>query len=637
MRVKGAFPVRWAARDGKDGRGISSVTYEYARSAEAAAGGGSGPSIDGEWSTSIPGLTEEFPYLWCRETTVYTDGSSSVRYWLAGARGADGKGIASAEERFCVSGSGSTEPGDSEFTETSQAGLLVPGNAGKYLWRATVTVYSDSSTAVTGKSCLGEVSTFATPVAQYARGTAGEVTGEWQGSAADAGLEKGDFLWTRTRMDYAGGGSGYTDPINVGYWGTDGGSGRGVSSVTEHYLATSASGGVTADTSGWTGDVQAMTSTDRYLWNYETTVYTDGSSEDTDPHIIGVYGDTGAPGRGIQYIHEFYTALSVSSGVDTSSKWGWVRDEMPTMTSVNRYLWNYEFIIYTDGNSKTVDPRIIGVYGDSGAEGPSGIVYRTSVWESGQYYRNDSLLTGSGIRIVDVCMSKPLSLVSEGLKAYQCVTSHTSTSSIPLGTSGYWTEVTDLKVVKAALVLANKITAAYIDVDGILTRGLNVTNVAGKTIVTIQGSSDYPLQILDGSGGFLTWVDSAGKLHSKSAEIEADLTVGLLKFKANSMTGDLLACSFIYGSGSYTLPHLSQSEYMKVTAFIPTLTRTGYTLNLSVEGDGDFFVAPGNTYYSSISTKTQSVSLASGGWYEIVGFGVSSSMTAWAYTLIRSI
>ena len=40
-----------------------------------------------------------------------------------------------------------------------------------------------------------------------------------------------------------------------------------------------------------------LTSTYKYLWNYETIVYTNNTAHDTAKRVIGVYGDTGAAGK----------------------------------------------------------------------------------------------------------------------------------------------------------------------------------------------------------------------------------------------------------------------------------------------------------------------------------------------------
>ena len=151
-----------------------------------------------------------------------------------------------------------------------------------------------------------------------------------------------------------------------------GNDGKGISGVVNYYLATSSKSGVTTSTSGWSTDIPTMTSTKKYLWNYEEITYTDGSKSTTVPLIIGVYGDKGATGnagKGIKSITEYYLATSSNSGITTSTEeWS---TTIPTITSTNKYLWNYEVIAYTDNTSTTTDPKIIGAYGDKGSSGTS--------------------------------------------------------------------------------------------------------------------------------------------------------------------------------------------------------------------------------------------------------------------------
>ena len=79
--------------------------------------------------------------------------------------------------------------------------------------------------------------------------------------------------------------------------GNTGAAGKGVSSITGHYLATSAASGVTTSTSGWSTSIQTVTATNKYLWYYETISYINpNSSANTTPVISGVYGDKGQKG-----------------------------------------------------------------------------------------------------------------------------------------------------------------------------------------------------------------------------------------------------------------------------------------------------------------------------------------------------
>lgn len=70
-----------------------------------------------------------------------------------------------------------------------------------------------------------------------------------------------------------------------------------VKSITMHYLATTASSGVTTSTSGWTTTVQQINATKKYLWTYQTITYVDNTTTDTSPVISGVYGNEGKDGK----------------------------------------------------------------------------------------------------------------------------------------------------------------------------------------------------------------------------------------------------------------------------------------------------------------------------------------------------
>ncbi|MGT2775012.1 phage tail spike protein [Streptococcus hyovaginalis] len=82
-----------------------------------------------------------------------------------------------------------------------------------------------------------------------------------------------------------------------------GADGNGIANVTNYYLATTASSGVTKATTGWTTTPQQISVDKRYLWNYRVELYTNGTSKETTPAVIGVHGEKGATGaEGIQGI-----------------------------------------------------------------------------------------------------------------------------------------------------------------------------------------------------------------------------------------------------------------------------------------------------------------------------------------------
>lgn len=158
--------------------------------------------------------------------------------------------------------------------------------------------------------------------------------------------------------------------------GAPGDNGNSLESITEYYAVSSSS---TVAPSKWYQTPPQMTEYNRYLWNYERFTYSDGHTEDTQKRVIGVYGATGQDGedgKGISSITNYYLASSQASGVTTST-YGWTTT-VQSMSEQKRYLWNYEVIDYTDGSKQTVNPRVIGVYGDKGTPGAPGTDGRTS-------------------------------------------------------------------------------------------------------------------------------------------------------------------------------------------------------------------------------------------------------------------
>lgn len=76
--------------------------------------------------------------------------------------------------------------------------------------------------------------------------------------------------------------------------GKKGDKGVGIKTITSYYQV-STSNAEAPQT--WLTTIPTMTVTDRYMWNYEVTEYTDGSKTETLKRVIGVFGDTGKQGK----------------------------------------------------------------------------------------------------------------------------------------------------------------------------------------------------------------------------------------------------------------------------------------------------------------------------------------------------
>lgn len=164
------------------------------------------------------------------------------------------------------------------------------------------------------------------------------------------------YVWTRVKYTYTNGETNYTNPTyNLKESDVD------TSFATvPHYLVTSQSTGVTKDTQGWTTTVQSMTATNKYLWYYETIIFSTGEGSDSDCFIVGVYGDkgdTGAKGDGVTVSSIEYGASASES--TTPSSWS------QSVPQLSKGTWLWIKTTYSDNTSSTAK-SYIGTDGDDG-------------------------------------------------------------------------------------------------------------------------------------------------------------------------------------------------------------------------------------------------------------------------------
>lgn len=128
-----------------------------------------------------------------------------------------------------------------------------------------------------------------------------------------------DYQWSKYRGDN----------------GSDGQDGVGISRITKYYLASDRNTGITTGTDGWTIVMQQITPEKKYLWSYENTSYTNGTSINTTPVIIGVHGDNGADGNPTGVIESETEPVDPYIGMlwkNTGTSGGRVKDAI--------YRWN---------------------------------------------------------------------------------------------------------------------------------------------------------------------------------------------------------------------------------------------------------------------------------------------------------
>lgn len=219
------------------GKGVKSTSVAY----QVSTSGTTVPT--GTWSGSVPSASAG-QYLWTRTIITYTDNTTSTIYSVGrmgtnGANGTNGKSIGSVVNYYLATASSS---GVTTATSGWTTAVQSVSAAKKYLWNYEVVKYTDGTVASTTAPCI-------------------------IGSYGDRG-SKGDK-------------------------GDTGSTGNGIKGIVEHYAVSSSNS--SAPTS-WSSTVPTMTESNKYLWNYETITYTNGTTMDTTKRVIGVYGNKGNTG-----------------------------------------------------------------------------------------------------------------------------------------------------------------------------------------------------------------------------------------------------------------------------------------------------------------------------------------------------
>lgn len=290
---------------GDTGKGVKSTSVAY----QVSTSGTTVPT--GTWSGSVPSASAG-QYLWTRTIITYTDDTTSTIYSVGrmgtnGANGTNGKSIGSVVNYYLATASSS---GVTTATSGWTTAVQSVSAAKKYLWNYEVVKYTDGTVASTTAPCI-------------------------IGSYGDRG-SKGDK-------------------------GDTGSTGNGIKSITEHYAVSTSNS--TVPTS-WSSTVPTMTESNKYLWNYETITYTNGTTVDTTKRVIGVYGnkgatgatgskgdkgDTGASGKGVKSTAVTYQASSSGTTIPTG-----VWSATPPATSADKpYFWTRTIITYTDNTTST--------------------------------------------------------------------------------------------------------------------------------------------------------------------------------------------------------------------------------------------------------------------------------------------
>lgn len=475
---------------GDTGKGVKSTSVAY----QVSTSGTTVPT--GTWSGSVPSASAG-QYLWTRTIITYTDDTTSTIYSVGrmgtnGANGTNGKSIGSVVNYYLATASSS---GVTTATSGWTTAVQSVSAAKKYLWNYEVVKYTDGTVASTTAPCI-------------------------IGSYGDRG-SKGDK-------------------------GDTGSTGNGIKSITEHY-AVSASNS-TVPTS-WSSTVPTMTESNKYLWNYETITYTNGTTVDTTKRVIGVYGNKGATGAtGSQgyslvanvvrdaFTESQWTAYGTINHEETWSSTSGIRNgcrigDMFAIVGTATDTKNAHVAYYRSNTasgdlkglciSHTIIPRgatgATGSKGDKGATGPQGPQGPQGV-KGDKGPQGDKGATGA------TGPQGPQG--AAGKDANQVV--HTVNGN---GESNLYVEFATIKITGA---YANQPTTFKLGGRGFEITDVQFSFASGNTI-------DPGLDFLRSSGGWPLWIYK-----------KATSTWGLIT-RLNESWGHLRVFNYTRGSGPYTV------------------------------------------------------------------------------------
>ena len=475
-------------------------------------------------------------------------------------------------------------------------------------------------------------------------------TGIWVTDPSKSGFSASKpYLWGYEETKFSLSSIKETTKRVIGVWSKDG---KGIKSIIEYYLATSASSGVTTSMGDWpwTTTIQTISPSKKYLWNFERIVYTNSTYTDSDPCIIGVYGDKGDPGKdAYSYklrsnitaipldnngapvdsaksltltgnIFKGSSSISVSTSYTIKAIITWNGTASATKTSSNGSLTvdlsTYKNIVkvacsFLYGSTVLDSFDILPI--KAGAAGVSYFPNMRGYWQAGSSY---SWLNGSRDMVT---------YNKDGVAyLYAVKTAGTTVKTCPLSDAGTvnsgWEEAaTPFSMLFANFVYTdNASVAGFKWSDEVMQSPNGLLELNGKTgKITAKSGTIGGINITEGGmmagsfeDGFFV-LESNGTLWAKAVNINGHIEategtfdnctinetckVGFMKYATNKFNGNIINCGCVdfnagYGiTGSTTLylPSVSKGEYMKIIVSNFVTTKIYIPdFTLAVEGNG---------------------------------------------------
>lgn len=343
--------------------------------------GNPGDSIKGD-----PGKSSYQSYL----DTTSDNPKLTEAQWVESLHGADGKDGTGLNNRQAWATGTTYSPGDYVFADNADGNNSMWILSGTEDYVSTVQPKDDLThwiefQAPAGNNGVG----LASLVMTYQASTSGTSvpTGAW--ATTIPAVAKGSFLWTRSTYTLT------DDTIAYGYSaayqgvdGTNGNNGRGVSSATVTYQASTS--GTTTPTGTWSSTVPAVTK-GQFIWTRTITAYTDAVNP-TTAYSVAYFGTDGSAGVGVS---SAVTTYQVGTNGTTAPTGTW-SSTIPTVAQ-GSFLWTRTVLTLTDASTNTAYSVAYQGVDGSGGSGSGGTTWlngtsdpTSSTGAAGNYYQNTS-------------------------------------------------------------------------------------------------------------------------------------------------------------------------------------------------------------------------------------------------------
>lgn len=173
-----------------------------------------------------------------KEEIKGTDGQTETKQTLVkstnvivtsdGKEGSSGRGLVSVNTFYALGDNPLTSPVNTEYKYDTLSAVVIKNNADKYVWSADKVTYSNNTTELTGKYCVGKCADLTSVTEMWGISNSANVKPSvWSDAYPnESKLTPGTYIWSRDEIVWLDGTKEYSEAQLVGYVGKDGDKGE---------------------------------------------------------------------------------------------------------------------------------------------------------------------------------------------------------------------------------------------------------------------------------------------------------------------------------------------------------------------------------------------------------------------------